>query len=286
MEAVYEDSLTSGSSLGTVVGFHGSPGSHNDFKYIRNRLDELNIRFIGINYPGFTFTDGYPSQEHTNIERQNFSNSLLDELQIPGKIAYIGHSRGCENALETAVGRSGQGLVMINPIGLRIHKGINPISRMEWISWVYDMLPLAAGNAMMVGLYKMVGFKIQTGEEAINSMRSMCKVSLGGQLEFIEKTNEMDLKKLIVFAGKDHLVEEEIIFECLKKHQGLKHFNFEDKKIPEDDMKTIMNSFSGAQKGASVYVAKDTHFQNKSQAVLVAEACRAMFESGEAKNKL
>lgn len=283
LEAVYEDSLTSGSSLGTVVGFHGSPGSHNDFKYIRSRLDELKIRFIGINYPGFTFTDGYPSQDHTNIERQNFSNSLLDELQIPGKIAYIGHSRGCENALETAVGRSGHGLVMINPIGLRIHKGINPISRMEWISWIYDMLPSVAGNAMMVGLYKMVGFKIQTGEEAINSMRSMCKVSLGGQLEFIEKTNQMDIKKLIVFAGKDHLVEEEIIFECLEKHQGLKHFNFEDKKIPEEDMAKIMDSFSGP--GASVYVAKDTHFQNKSQAVLVADACRAMFENVN-RNKL
>ncbi|CAP38570.2 Protein CBG21859 [Caenorhabditis briggsae] len=266
LEAVYEDSLSSGSPLGTVVGFHGSPGSHNDFKYIRNRLDELNIRFIGVNYPGFTFTDGYSSQQHTNIERQNYSNALLDKLGIPGKIAYIGHSRGCENALETAVGRSGHGLVMINPIGLRIHRGINPISRMEAISWMYEMLPTFAGNAMMLGLYKMVGFKIQTGEEAINSMRSMCRVSLGGQLEFIEKTNEMDIKKLIVFAGKDHL-------------------NFENKKIPEEDQLKIMDAFS--RKGASVYVANDTHFQNKSQAVLVADACRAMFENGKTtKNKL
>ena len=152
--------------MGTVVGFHGSPGSHNDFKYVRNRLDELNIRFIGVNYPGFTFTDGmlfeteallhvlfsgYSSQEHTNIERQNFSNSLLDELAIDGKIAYIGHSRGCENALQTVVTRSGYGLVMINPIGLRIHKGINPISRMEAIDTLYSWLPSFAGNAMMLG---------------------------------------------------------------------------------------------------------------------------------------
>lgn len=289
LEAVYEDSLTSGSPLGTVVGFHGSPGSHNDFKYVRYRLDELNIRFIGINYPGFTFTDGYDSQEHTNIERQNYSNSLLDELGIQGKIAYIGHSRGCENALESVVGRSGQGLVMINPIGLRIHRGINPIYRMEAISGIYNMLPTFMGNAMMLGLYKAVGFKIQTGEEAINSMRSMTKVSLGGQLEFIEKTNNMDIKKLIVFAGKDHLVEEEIIFESLEKHEGLEHFNF-DAKISEEEKQKIMDSFAGNRRGASVYVAKDTHFQNKSQAVLVADACKAMFESGNdetvEKNKL
>ncbi|CAL2044356.1 unnamed protein product [Caenorhabditis brenneri] len=286
LEAVYEDSLTSGSSLGTVVGFHGSPGSHNDFKYIRYKLDELNIQFIGINYPGFTFTDGYESQEHTNIERQNYSNSLLDELGIEGKIAYIGHSRGCENALETAVVRSGQGLVMINPIGLRIHRGISPMFRMEAINAVYSMLPSFAGNALMLALYKAIGFKIQNGDEAINSMRSMMKVSLGGQLEFIEKTNEMDMKKLIVFAGRDHLVEEEIVFEVLEKHKGLQHFNFDD-KISDDEQLKIMDSFSG--NGASVFVAKDTHFQNKSQAVLVAEACKAMFENNGkevVKNKL
>ncbi|EFO99970.1 hypothetical protein CRE_18977 [Caenorhabditis remanei] len=286
LEAVYEDSLTSGSPLGTVVGFHGSPGSHNDFKYVRNRLDELNIRFIGVNYPGFTFTDGYSSQEHTNIERQNFSNSLLDELAIDGKIAYIGHSRGCENALQTVVTRSGYGLVMINPIGLRIHKGINPISRMEAIDTLYSWLPSFAGNAMMLGLYKLVGLKIQNGEEAINSMRSMMKVSLGGQLEYIEKMNKMDVKKLIVFAGKDHLVEEEIIFESLEKHEGLQHFNIED-KISDEEKQKIMDSFGGSQRGASVFVAKDNHFQNKSQAVLVADACKAMFEVNETvKNKL
>lgn len=44
--------------MGTVVGFHGSPGSHNDFKYIRDKFDNMNIRFIGINYPGFTHTEG------------------------------------------------------------------------------------------------------------------------------------------------------------------------------------------------------------------------------------
>ncbi|CAO4376889.1 unnamed protein product [Caenorhabditis nigoni] len=58
LRAIYEDSLTSGSSLGTVIGFHGSPGSHKDFKYIRHRLDDMGIRFIGINYPGFKHTEG------------------------------------------------------------------------------------------------------------------------------------------------------------------------------------------------------------------------------------
>ncbi|CCD66872.2 AB hydrolase-1 domain-containing protein [Caenorhabditis elegans] len=286
LDAVYEDSLTSGSPFGTVVAFHGSPGSHNDFKYIRSKLDDLKIRFIGVNYPGFTFTNEYPDQKHINIERQNYSNALLDELGIDGKMAYIGHSRGCENALQTAVARDAHGIVLINPTGLRIHKGINPISRMTTVDSIYKMLPLFLGNAMMLGVYKAFGFKITTGEEAVNSMRSMINVSLGGQLEFIEKTNDMNVKKLIVFAGKDHLVEEEIVFETLEKHEGLQHFNI-DKEISEAERLKILDSFTGTQRGASVFVAQDNHFQNKSRAGLVAEACKAMFENEKtSRNKL
>lgn len=131
-------------------------------------------------------------------------------------MAYIGHSRGCENALQTAVARDAHGIVLINPTGLRIHKGINPISRMTTVDSIYKMLPLFLGNAMMLGgefffwkfenlilkpfwisVYKAFGFKITTGEEAVNSMRSMINVSLGGQLEFIEKTNDMNVRLIV-----------------------------------------------------------------------------------------
>ena len=100
-------------------------------------------------------------------------------------------------------------------------------------------------------------------------------------------------------------MEEEIIFESLEKHEGLQHFvrshqflfefsiitshllqNIED-KISDEEKQKIMDSFGGSQRGASVFVAKDNHFQNKSQAVLVADACKAMFEVNETvKNKL
>ncbi|KAF1752905.1 hypothetical protein GCK72_019460 [Caenorhabditis remanei] len=278
LEAVYEDSLSSGSSLGTVVGFHGSPGSHNDFKYVRSKLDEMGIRFIGINYPGFGNTPGYEGQEHGNPERQNFTNALLDELQIEGKIIFIGHSRGCENALQTAVGRPSHGLVLINPTGFRHHKGIRPVYRLEYLNSLYGMLPSFMGNAMMLGIYKAIGFKVQSGEEAINAMRSAMRMSLEDQIEYIEKLNQKNTKKLIIFGGNDHLVEEEIVLEKLEKHDGLEHFRFGD-NINEDEKLKIMETFTGNRLGASVFVAKDTHFQNKSQADLVAEACKKMLEA-------
>ncbi|CAO4376883.1 unnamed protein product [Caenorhabditis nigoni] len=276
LEAVYEDTIPSGSSLGTVVGFHGSPGSHKDFKYVRSKLDEMGIRFIGINYPGFGNTLGYENQGHTNPERQNYTNALLDTLKIEGKIIFIGHSRGCENALQTAVGRPAHGLVLINPTGFRHHKGIRPVYRLEYLDWLYGILPTFMGNAMIMGVYKAIGFRVKTGEEAICALRSAMSMSFENQIEYIEKLNETDTKKLIIFGGNDHLVEEEIVLEKLEKHDGLEHFRFEDSISEEDNLK-IMDSFS--RKGASVFVAKDTHFQNKSQAVLVAEACGKMLET-------
>lgn len=277
LEAVYEDSLPAGSSLGTVVGFHGSPGSHNDFKYVRDKLDNMGIRFIGVNYPGFSHTPGYEGQQHGNPERQSFTNALLDELQIEGKIVFVGHSRGCENALQTAVARPAHGLVLINPTGFRHHKGIRPVYRLEYLDYLYGILPSFMGNAMMLGIYKAIGFKVQTGEEAINAMRSAMRMSLEDQIAFIEKLNQKNTKKLIVFGGNDHLVEEEIVLEKLEKHDGLEHFRFED-GISEEEKLKIMDSFTGNKLGASVFVAKDTHFQNKSQADLVATACKKMLE--------
>ncbi|VDO38742.1 unnamed protein product [Onchocerca flexuosa] len=56
VDAVVQDSLPDGSRIGTVVGCHGSPGSHDDFKYILSYLHAHGIRFIGINFPGQGYT--------------------------------------------------------------------------------------------------------------------------------------------------------------------------------------------------------------------------------------
>ncbi|EYC38389.1 hypothetical protein Y032_0720g1812 [Ancylostoma ceylanicum] len=57
-EAVFQDTLPSGSSVGTVVAIHGAPGSHKDYKYVTPLLQQKGIRFIGVNMPGFGLTPG------------------------------------------------------------------------------------------------------------------------------------------------------------------------------------------------------------------------------------
>lgn len=275
LRAVYEDSLSSGSSLGTVVGLHGSPGSHKDFKYIRHRLDTMGIRFIGLNYPGFKHTEAYPNQRFTNVERQRYSEAVLDELDIPGKLIIMGHSRGCENALITTAHRNPHGLVMINPTGLRLHKGSRPKGKLESLNYMHKQLPKKVGDTVMYQLLKSVGFKVKDGEEAIAVIRSIQKCDLEKQLEYIQKLNQLPTKIMITFGGRDHLIEKEIIFEALQKYEGLKHFNFKS-EISSTEHQEILDVFKNHQKGTSIFVANDNHFQNKKRADLIANGVFSM----------
>lgn len=274
LKAVYEDSLSTGSSFGTVVGFHGSPGSHKDFKYIRHKLDDMGIRFVGINYPGFKNTEAYPGQRFGNIERQRYSDALLNELNIQGKMIIMGHSRGCENALITTTNRNPHGIVMINPTGLRIHKGSRPKGKLESLNYMHKKLPKKVGDSVMYQLLKTVGFKIQDGEEAVAVIRTIQKCDLEKQLDHILKLNEMPTKTMITFGGRDHLIEKEIIFEALQKYQGLKHFDFKS-EISDSEKQEILDIFKN-HKGTSVFVALDNHFQNKKRADLLADGVKSM----------
>lgn len=124
-------------------------------------------------------------------------------------------------------------------------------------------------------MLKSFGFKIQDGEEAIAVIRTLQKCDLEKQLEYIHKFNEMKTKMLLTFGGRDHVVEKEIVFEALQKYQGLKHFDFTN-DISDEEKSRILESFK-ENKGASVFVANDNHFQNKKRADLIAAAVQTMF---------
>ncbi|PIC23082.1 hypothetical protein B9Z55_016902 [Caenorhabditis nigoni] len=300
VQAVYEDSLSSGSSVGTVVAFHGSPGSHKDFKFIRQKLDAMGVRFIGINYPGFKQTEGYAGQDHSNEERQSYTNAFLKDMSLSGKVIFLAHSRGCENALMTATTFPATGLVMMNPVGLRLHKSLRPLSRYQRLESVYNMLPKFLGDAMIYKMYHSFGLKVQDGEEAINALRSVIRCGLDKTLPYIQKLQEQDTKNFIIFAGRDIIVEEEIIFESLKEYKDLEHFvgqnrtdkirmsNFQDYEdyIPSEDFSKILKTFDSG-KGASVFVKNNKHYQNKARADLVAEVVRKILDLDTVKkNKL
>lgn len=121
-------------------------GSHNDFKYIAPHLEESGIRVIAINYPGFGYSScksisiyfnlrilsvlaiDDDSLSNDNMERTDFVQQILAVLNISGKLIFLGHSRGSENALRLSALHKEQaiGAILVNPIGFRRHKSLRP----------------------------------------------------------------------------------------------------------------------------------------------------------------
>lgn len=133
-------------------------------------------------------------------------------------------------------------------------------------------------------MYHSFGLKVQDGEEAINALRSVIRCGLDKTLPYIQKLQKQDNKNFIIFAGRDIIVEEEIIFESLKEYKDLEHFDYQS-EIPAEDYNKILKTFDTG-KGASVFVKNDTHYQNKIRADLVVEVVKKILELKPMKNKL
>ncbi|CAB3396467.1 unnamed protein product [Caenorhabditis bovis] len=243
LDAVYEDNLPGGSSVGTIVALHGAFGSHHDFQQIR-----------------------YPNQKLLNEERQSYTNALLDELNIPGNVVYLGHSRGAENALITAVERPKAcvGLVVLNSVGLReakCQKMCNSVSRIYW------SLPEWIGDYLLHKGFKMSGYKyLKDGKSAIISIDAVLSVGMTDNLPYIAKINETNIKICAMYSGNDHLIEKEIGSEILDHYKNLEKFDFES-EIDENSIDAILKA---------IIIKKDGHYQNKTRADLIAKILQSI----------
>lgn len=142
-----QDVTPSSNTKGTVVTLSGSPGTHNDFKYMKSFFEQKKIRLICTNYPGSEFVTGGLHNSYTNQDRNSYMKSLMETLELKNvnRLIIMGHSRGGENALQLTSMLSVSclksffikpyvqndenwplvGAVMINSPGFAPHKGIS-----------------------------------------------------------------------------------------------------------------------------------------------------------------
>ncbi|CAD6185270.1 unnamed protein product [Caenorhabditis auriculariae] len=262
--ARYEDTQPEGSSLGTAVALHGAPGSHKDFKYIRSFLEESGIRFIGVNFPGFGETPKLQEEKCSNEERQKFYKIKIVTKENPKivLVVFIGHSRGCENALMSAVERNSDGVILIAPIGLRLHKGMKPQFIIKGLLFTHSILPKWLGDWFFLQFYKALSFKISSGEIAHRSLTTMDSAAIEKQLPYIEKLSNIKSQVLITYAGKDHLVEKEVIDECIPAYRGVQHRVVKNEDDPSE-LDEVLKGLAEGSKGYALYFANDNHFQKQ-----------------------
>ncbi|KAK6752889.1 hypothetical protein RB195_003969 [Necator americanus] len=287
VEAVFQDTLPSGSKLGTVLAIHGAPGSHKDFKYVTPFLQEKGIRFIGVNMPGFGLTPGDTQLKCDNVERNNFVHELIARIKNLDHLIIMGHSRGSENATCVAARNTDKicGIVLVNPTGLHRHRAMRPSWAATFVIWLYSLGPFAKKimHPFMKYFYNnILGLRLDTGERAMMCVRTMYNLEYEKALKpCINTINEKEnVKVFIVYSGKDPLIEPSISQEFANAFHDQKTVACEEKSddTEQDVIQQTRNLFFSGVRTVSVYFKRDGHFLQKDRARFIAEGIEAMLQ--------
>ncbi|CAJ0953489.1 unnamed protein product, partial [Mesorhabditis belari] len=289
IRAVWQDNLPSGSKVGTVFAIHGSPGSHNDFKYITYHLKNTGIRMISINMPGHGYTQNHKKISFHNDDRNAFIQAMIDHLNVDRDVVFVGHSRGSENALNicTLNQNRAKGLLLINTSGFRRHKGIKPFFIIRFASWIYNLKPLAplARIIMHPILYhiynRLVKLKTQSGKIAAVCVQSMKTFALSDQRSYVKELNtQSKFPILLAYSGKDFLIEEEIVREMLTEFEDSEELIIDDSQATDTETKAArwFRCRLSQKRTLGVCFHQDGHYLQKYKAKFLSDAIQAIFE--------
>uniref|UniRef100_A0AC35GRG9 Serine aminopeptidase S33 domain-containing protein n=1 Tax=Panagrolaimus sp. PS1159 TaxID=55785 RepID=A0AC35GRG9_9BILA len=274
LNAVYQDSNPNGSIQGTCIGLHGCPGSHLDFKYIEPLLTKVGIRFIGINYPGLGFSSYDERLKNDNYERNQFVQKVIDSLNLKESLVFLGHSRGTENALMAAAENQEKtkGLILLNPIGITVHRGIKPQYVVHWLAklWKLQQLRLFS-NWLLYHLYNYLKLKVSTGHEAGVCITTMTTTLLDKQKPYINSVNnKSSIKVFIGASGKDQLIEDWISKEFMALFKDVKIFETITVGDEPETTKKVLKEMKESKSIGTLFI-NENHFLQKFRANLVKE---------------
>jgi len=296
IEAVYQDTMPDGSKIGTLIMLHGSPGSHNDFKYVARNLISSGIRLIGINYPGMGYSSYDERVFNNNEERTRYVQELIRQLGLNKNLVFMGHSRGSENALRLAAVNSQitVGMVIVNPIGFQKHKGVYPFWGIKLCAWLWVNIRSLRFLFLPLFhlLYKLLGFRAANGYIAANSLQQMAATDFEKQKNFVELLNKTPhLKALILFSGKDHLVEPERSLELISAFDDCEEICCitEAEKSSDEEENQLIHEVSKKlidkrPKNLYIFFSNEDHFLQKRRAKLLSESIKVLLQAVNSNN--
>ncbi|CAI4228242.1 unnamed protein product [Auanema sp. JU1783] len=281
--SVIQDTLPEGSCIGTVVALHGAPGSHKDFKYITPYLHEKGIRVVGVNFPDYGLTAGHPELQFDNTERNNYVKAVIDKVGLKEKVIIVGHSRGCENATGSASLSTDvlSGLVLLNPTGLRLHRGLKPFWLIRLVLWLYSFGTVMQSilHTACFKLYQFLGLRVDNGKRAITCIKTMRNLEMSGLLPKISKINEAkNVQVLIAYSGKDLFIEIPITKELANAFDESVEVicPTNNPKAFEEAYQESMTLLRNGHKSVVLGFLTEGHFLQKHQPKIIADSIEAM----------
>ncbi|VDM60946.1 unnamed protein product [Angiostrongylus costaricensis] len=302
VEAVFQDTMPSGSHIGAVLAIHGSPGSHKDFKYVMPLLQAKGIRFVGVNMPGYGLTPGDPVLRYDNTERNNFVHELIARIGNLERLVVLSHSRGSENAIGVAVRNMDKlaGLVLLNPTGLSPHRAVRPRWVIPFVLWLYSLGPTAkriVHLCLKLFYNSVLGIRMDSGERAAICLKTMNSLEFEeGLRPLISTINDspnvgkycsIQARVLVAYTGKDFLIETSVsrkfvhsFHDCIEITCEEKGDSFEDSAVHQ-----TYDLFSSGAKAVSIFFQKDGHYLQRDRARYVANSIEAILQTCFASNR-
>uniref|UniRef100_A0AC35UIE3 Hydrolase_4 domain-containing protein n=1 Tax=Rhabditophanes sp. KR3021 TaxID=114890 RepID=A0AC35UIE3_9BILA len=286
VKSVYQDTMPQGSDMGTCICIHGCPGSLADFKYLTPLLTENGIRTISLNFPGFGLSScKFKKLANNNEERVQFVDKMIEVLKLEKNLMFIGHSRGSECALKMGAlhTKKTKAIILINPVGIKIHKGMKP----TFFIWLGSFCLRLGGSLArwFIGpiirvLYKSIGIKIDSNEVAANCLVTINNTDCAGQAKFVDQINETDILVLNAVSGRDHLIELPVskhFGKCFKNNIELKLDNSANE---EEDMSNLVNlkTEEGYQRFTTIF-PEDGHYLQKYKAKFISNFIYSVLNS-------
>ncbi|EJD74920.1 hypothetical protein LOAG_17839 [Loa loa] len=280
VDAVVQDSLPGGPCIGTVIGCHGAPGSHNDFKYIVPYLHKCGIRFIGINFPGQGYTPHYEELNYTNEERMQFVQKIINSMDVGDNIVFLGHSRGSENALRLAARNPDRckGVALINPIGVKAHHSIKFTWLINFGLWSWETFKIFRFilRYLLYKIFQMLKMKVKSGDEAAICLKLTANIDLIGQMNYINMLNNNKTKVLIAYSTVDHLIEISVSQHFASLFDNITHMNYPSTDGNTSILDYIPEQYAESDRSFSVCFENGGHYLQKYQAKFIANCTYSM----------
>jgi len=220
-----------------------------------------------------------------NDERIQIVQQIIDELKLD-KIVFLGHSRGSENALKMATLNQDktQGLILLNPICLRPHKGLRPYWLISYMAWLWKTFPFThfIYNPILYFVYEKIGLRTCDGNAAGVCLNLMRNGEFEGQQTYIDKINKGDVRVLTCFAGKDFLVEQSLSEELANAFEGNQALVCSTEDDSELELE-MQKKFQNGHNKLSICFEKDGHFLQKTRASFLSRSIQFLLSGNNNK---
>lgn len=205
-----------------IVACHGGPGSHNDFKYIAESLNEnlkgkLTYQFLRFDLPGY----GKSSRAKSSVaSAKYYSTSVIETLNQLGisnkRIIVIGHSLGGHIAIDMSKRTSLTGIILLASVCCRPHRALGNDSGYK----ISKFLGMNINHFIFGGLVKsylefyykrILGFPKNANKSEISWTQE--RVAYLDFNEFTSQVKSLQCPVLFAYALDDKLLEPSIFHE-------------------------------------------------------------------------